>query len=163
MSRLLLNMYIIIRRICTVKWHLGNLWFSVNQNHLRVVKQLSYFIPFVYLQLSTTYTHINNIFSVPQTVAATHELIQNDRLLQAHKKYVIWCPVHSLNTLETSVCVLNGEPFDCEPRAWNNSWQLAFFPTNFYYLAKQVQFARANLLYISSGEAIDSLWQCYCF
>lgn len=36
-------------------------------------------------QLSTTYTHINNIFSVPQTVAATHELIQNDRLLQAHK------------------------------------------------------------------------------
>ncbi|XP_065898637.1 exocyst complex component 3-like [Dysidea avara] len=38
-----------------------------------------------YQQLSTTHIHINNIFNVPQTVLVTHELIQHDRLLQAHK------------------------------------------------------------------------------
>ena len=34
------------------------------------------------------------------------------------------------------------------------------FPTN---LAEQIQFARPNVLYISNGEAIDSLLQCSCF
>ena len=155
MSRLLLNMYIIIRRICTVKWHLGNLWCSVNQNHLRVVKQLSCFI-LVYLQLSTTYTHINNIFSVPQTVAATHELIQNDRLLQAHKKYVMWRAVHSLNTMETSVCILNGELFDCEPRAWNNSQQLAF-SDQFSLFGQANPICQAKFTVHFQWEAIDSL------
>ena len=43
--------------------------------------------PCLLQQLSTTHIHINNIFNVPKTVQVTHELIQHDRLLQAHKKY----------------------------------------------------------------------------
>ena len=34
---------------------------------------------------------------------------------------------------------------------------IGHFPTNFHHLTEQIQFARPNLLYISNGEAIDSL------
>ena len=34
---------------------------------------------------------------------------------------------------------------------------IGHFSTNFPYLAKQIQFARPKLLYISNGETIDSL------
>ena len=37
------------------------------------------------------------------------------------------------------------------------------FPTNLPHLAEQIQFARPNVLYISNGEAIDSLLQYSCF
>ena len=34
---------------------------------------------------------------------------------------------------------------------------IGHFLTNFPHLAKRIQFARPNLLYISNGESIDSL------
>ena len=40
---------------------------------------------------------------------------------------------------------------------------IGHIPTNFPHLAKQILFARPYLLYISNGEAIDSLQQCSCF
>ena len=40
---------------------------------------------------------------------------------------------------------------------------IGHFPTNFPYLAEQIQFARPNLLYISNGKTIDNLLQYSCF
>ena len=40
----------------------------------------------IMLQLKTTTVHIHNIFTLPTAVMKTHELIQQDRLLEAHKK-----------------------------------------------------------------------------
>ena len=40
---------------------------------------------------------------------------------------------------------------------------IGHLPTNFLHLAKQIQFARPNLLYISNGKTIDTLLQCSCF
>ena len=34
---------------------------------------------------------------------------------------------------------------------------IGYFPTDFLHLAKQIQFARSNLLYISNGEIIESV------
>ena len=42
-------------------------------------------------------------------------------------------------------------------RAWNSSRPLAIFQPIFPHMAKQIQFARLYLLYISNGEAIDGL------
>lgn len=39
-----------------------------------------------YVQLKTTTNHIHNIFNVPTAVKETQELIQQDRLLEAHRK-----------------------------------------------------------------------------
>ena len=98
-----------------------------------------------------------NIFSI---LKCYYKFIKASRPHSIHPntlrwtKNTRWTPTHSKRAkISVLICPIRAEV----------EIAVGHFPTNIPHLAKQIQFARPNLLYISNGETIDSLLQYSCF